>query len=303
MNLAYFGNPMRWLSRKAGITARHEAQLLAIGTLLSRQLQQGLQIRRLADAEFKIFSQWGDDGIIQWLVHTLDLECETFIEFGVEDYREANTRFLMMNNNWSGMVLDASRKNIAAIKSSEYFWKHNLIARQAFVDCENINRLLEESGLGENLGILHIDIDGNDYWIWDAIRPAAPQVVIVEYNAVLGNSRPISTPYESAFRRSKAHHSNLYFGASLPAFIHLANSKGYTFIGCNSAGNNAYFIRDDKLSSRLAPVVDSATFVDSKFRESRDAAGKLTYLHGTDRISEIKGLPVINVETGERELI
>ena len=75
-------------------------------------------INDIHQSEFKVFSQWGDDGMIQLLVNYLDIPkaAEKFVEFGVENYREANTRFLLINNNWSGLVIDGSKENIDYVK-------------------------------------------------------------------------------------------------------------------------------------------------------------------------------------------
>ena len=89
------------------LTKEDDTQLLALGTLLSNQ-QWAIPSDFLNDFEFKIFSQFGDDGIIQYLIKHLPIPNPTFIEFGVEDYLESTTRFLMINNGWSGFVLDSS---------------------------------------------------------------------------------------------------------------------------------------------------------------------------------------------------
>lgn len=119
-----------------------EHQTLMIGRLLSESTKTKKHIDSLSEVEFKVFSQFGDDGIIQWLVNNLEFPNKTFIEFGVEDYRESNTRFLMMNDNWSGLVMDGSESNIARIINSDYFWKYELFAKTVFIDLENINELL-----------------------------------------------------------------------------------------------------------------------------------------------------------------
>ena len=285
-------------SQPAAIT---EAPLLLLGRLLSESLKSKKNIASLREVEFKVFSQWGDDGIIQWLVHHLDFPNTTFIEFGVANYREANTRFLMMNDNWSGLVMDGSEKNLAQIVNAEYYWQYELQATCAFIDAGNINALIATSQLAAEVGLLHIDLDGNDYWIWKQIDAISPVVVILEYNAVFGNDRAITVPYDKLFLRTPAHHSNLYFGASLPALHQLSTSKGYGFIGCNSAGNNAYFVRRDKLNDTVREVSLQAGFMPSKFRESRNEARKLTHISGAARIELIRGLPVYNTATGKLE--
>jgi hypothetical protein len=278
-----------------------EHQLLMLGRLLSETVKSKKRIASLREVEFKVFSQWGDDGIIQWLVNNLEFPNKTFVEFGVENYRESNTRFLMMNDNWSGLVMDGAESNVAQIINSEYFWKYTLSAKAVCIDTDNINRLLSSSGLDKEVGILHVDLDGNDYWIWKEINVISPILVILEYNSVFGIDRAITTPYDKAFFRTNAHYSNLYFGASLRALHQLSADKGYAFIGSNSAGNNAYFVRNDKLHDSVQEVSLGSGYVLSMFRESRDRDGRLTYLTGRDRIEAIKGMPVYNIDTNQIE--
>src|SRR5687767_11515119 len=146
-------------------------------------------IRSLHEVEFQVFSQWGDDGIIQYLISKIDIPNKTFIEFGVENYKESNTRFLLINNNWSGLVIDGSKNNIDFIKQDIISWGFDIHAKHAFITKENINELLSEfinKGYDSEIGLLSIDIDGNDYWIWNEIKVVNPIIVVVEYNAVFG---------------------------------------------------------------------------------------------------------------------
>jgi len=253
-------------------------------------------IKCLSDVEFSGFSQWGEDGIIDWLVEQLPGIPRTFVEFGVGDYRESNTRMLLNLRNWHGFVMDGSAEHIANIKGQEVSWRFDLTAQCAFVDRDNINQLLGASGMSGNVGLLSIDVDGNDYWVWQAIETVSPAIVVCEYNAVFGDLRQISVPYQGDFQRTRAHHSNLYFGASLPALTELANQKGYVFIGTNSNGCNAFFVGKD-----VAPaVIDSITEITSfpsSIRESRDTSGQLTFSRGNERADIIKHLPIFDFES------
>ena len=98
-----------------------------------------------------------------------EIDNEFFVEFGVENYKEANTKFLMFNNNWSGFVMDGSTENIENLKKQDYFWKYDLKAKDVFITKENINDLLLEQNINPNVGLLHIDLDGNDYYIFNEI--------------------------------------------------------------------------------------------------------------------------------------
>ncbi|TDK42030.1 FkbM family methyltransferase [Algoriphagus formosus] len=280
---------------------KDETALLAMGKLLSNQ-QWGMTSTSINDYEFRIFSQFGDDGIIQYLIKHLEIKNKTFVEFGVEDYKESNTRFLMMNNLWSGFVMDGSATYMNSLPMQPWYWKHQLQHKAAFITCENINDLMAEVGFSD-LGLLHIDIDGNDYHVLEAMdfSKLNPAILIMEYNSVFGIERAISIPYKADFFRTAAHHSNLYFGASISALKHLADKKGYALIGGNLDGNNAYFVRKDLLNSKVKACSLEDAYRESQFMESRDETGKLTYLRGPERLQEIRGMEVLNVLTDQIE--
>lgn len=270
---------------------------IGVGTLLSRLNAGGPPPRRLADVEFQVFSQFGDDGIIQYLVHSLPIGERTFIEFGVERYVEANTRFLLVKDKWKGMVLDGSVENVRYIRDDPIYTAYDVHAEQAFISAENVNALFETHGFTGKIGLLSIDIDGMDYWVWRAVRIVDPAIVVIEYNSTFGPSRPIVVPYDATFLREKAHSSRLYYGASLAALQHLGQEKGYTFIGCNGNGNNAYFVRDDLADLPSVKGLERQ-FVDASFTEYRIGDRKI---RGSDRIRLLNGMQVHNVVTGATE--
>jgi len=246
---------------------------------------------------FGVFSQWDEDGILQYLIHNLPIKNKTFIEFGVENYEESNTRFLLLNDNWQGMVLDACEQDIRYIERDDFYWKYDLQVKQAWITRENIDDLLVGSGFGEHVGILSIDIDGNEYWVWEAIVSIRPLIVIVEYNSLF-DLQPVVVPYREDFQRTSAHHSNLYYGSSLAALAQLGQKKGYLLLGSNMWGHNAFFVRAD-VAGEFRGRAPEDVYVASNFRESRDEFGRLTYVRRDDRFKLIEALPVIHVGTGK----
>jgi hypothetical protein len=270
---------------------------LLTGRLLSSQVRASAKSFR--EAEFKVFSQFGDDGIIQYLIARLEIppELASFVEFGVQDYSESNTRFLLLNDNWRGLVMDGDQVNIESIRARDMYWRHDLTALCRWIDRDNINGILEDSGFSGPIGILSIDIDGNDYWVWQRIEAVQPAMVIAEYNSVFGARQAITVPYDPAFNRTRSHYSNLYWGASLPALASLGRSKGYALVGSNLAGNNAYFVHESYLGrGGVVALTAGQSYVESRFRESRDQRGQLTYLGGAARRQMIAGMPVYDIE-------
>lgn len=272
-----------------------------LGRMASWRVRSMEAISSLQEVEFKISSQWGEDGIIDWLIERANIPpaLHSFIEFGVEDYREANTRFLLQNRNWRGLIMDGSSAMLDAVKTDGLYWRQDLIAKPAFITRENINDLISSSGFTGDVGLLSIDLDGNDYWVWEAIDVVRPIICICEYNAVFGDVYPISTPYDPNFQRTQAHFSNLYFGASIEAIRLLGERKGYRFIGTTSAANDAFFVREDYAKHFIDSSLRSIKSLPSRAREARDISGRLSYVGGLERLQLISALPAVNTETGE----
>lgn len=249
-------------------------------------------ISKLSDVEFQVFSQFGDDGIIQWLIHKIDIPNKTFIEFGVESYIESNTRFLLINNNWQGLVIDGNSNHIESIKKDEISLYHHLFAKCAFITKDNINELLSNLPFDNEIGILSIDIDGNDYYIWKEINVINPIIIISEYNAHF-ELNPWTIPYKENFVRVHGCDEMNYWGVSLVSLCDLAEEKGYYFIGCNSAGNNAYFIRKDKIND-IKPLMPKEGYEFAKFRETfKNNGDRHSY---SERLDALKGNQVYNTQ-------
>lgn len=288
--------PRALLRALRGLQLREDVSAMLLGGLHADRVGS-LEARSLGEVEFRVYSQWGEDGILHYLLSRIDVSNEVFVEFGVQDYTEANTRFLLKRRNWTGLVLDSSAANVARIRKDPISEMYDLRSVAATVTAENINALIRGAGIEGDIGLLSVDIDGNDYWVWKAIDVISPRVVVCEYNSVFGDRHAITVPYDPGFERSAAHHSKLYFGASLPALRLLAREKGYVFVGCNTTGVNAFFVRSD-CAPPFAALAASARYVESKFRESRDRSGKNTFLSGRARLAEIADCAVFDVGSG-----
>jgi hypothetical protein len=269
-----------------------EAKMMT-ARLLIGEMKRNRDVSSFAEVEFKVFSQFGDDGIIQYLIHRIGIprELRTFVEFGVEDYGESNTRFLLMNDNWRGLIMDGSRTYMRRVKHSRYYWKHDLRTVAAFVTRDNIDELIGSNGFRGEIGLLSIDIDGNDFWVWQRLSVVRPWIVVAEYNSLFGAEHAVSIPYDYQFTRARAHYSNVYWGCSLKALDLVARKKGYAFVGCNSAGNNAYFVLEEKLGA-LQPIRPEEGYVAARFRESRDRSGRLTF---ASREEALRGLAELDI--------
>lgn len=206
--------------------------------------------------EFKFSSQNGEDGILLYLFSKVGILNKRFVEIGIGDGRECNTANLILNFGWSGLLIDGDDEQVhmAKLFHQEIGSHSDLKIAQCFVTKENINQLLLRNGLEDEIDLLSIDIDGNDYWIWKVITVINPRVVVIEYNASLGYDKSIVIKYDHNFVRHNYHPSGWYHGASLDALVKLANSRGYILVGCESNGVNAFFVRKDIAQGILSEV-------------------------------------------------
>lgn len=284
----------RYVKRMSSVPHKISRIQEALGRIEQRQIAQ--YCTNIGEAEFRAFSQWGEDGIIQYLVNNIQLDRKLFIEFGVENYTESNTRFLLINNNWSGLVIDGSEENINYIKNDVIYWSNNLKAEHSFITKDNINDLIVHNGVSGDIGLLSVDIDGNDYWIWKEIDCVSPRIVICEYNSLFGPTAKVTTPYDPAFVRDQAHFSKVYYGASIAALCDLAGEKGYSLVAANSAGNNVFFVRND-VRGGLKVVKPSEAYRQAQFREYHDENGILTFDDFANRLKKIQHLDIFDLDT------
>ena len=253
----------------------------------------------LWDAEVKVFSQWGEDGILDFICETLKISKPKFVEIGAGNFHECNSRFLAESRNASVVAIDARTDLVTEVKKMTVFWKTHIFPICEIVTPDNINVLL---GFARDkmagIDILSLDIDGNDYWVLDAAKLDKISVVVVEYNSLFGYSAEVSVPRDDLFNRKEKHFSCLYYGASLSAFIYSLSLKGFTFLGSNRACNNAFFVKNEKINAFSIEIpTNLELFVDSRVRESRDTSGSLSFLSGKDRLQIIETLPVVNVKS------
>ena len=208
----------------------------------------------LRNAEFKVYSKHGNDGLILYIFSKVGTTNHTFVEMGVEEGKECNTANLSLNFGWRGMLIDANKE---WLEGARRFYREKLGENASkvkivpcFITAENINQLLRDNGFQGEIDLLSIDIDGNDYWVWKAIDAVRPRVVVAEYNASFG-LKPITIKYNADFYYQRG---SSYFGASLEALVKLARLKGYILVGCDAHGHDAFFVRKDAAEGKFVEL-------------------------------------------------
>lgn len=201
-----------------------------------------MNLSDLAMFERKVHSQNGEDGVLEAIFAAIGVTNRYFVEFGCGDATECNTAFLL-DQGWHGLIMDCDgiSRNLSAFIHKEH------------VTAENINSLLKKYEVPAEFDLLSIDIDGNDYWVWQAMT-CRPRVVVIEYNAHVPHTERKAIAYDPSFRWN----GTSYFGANLRALKELGQEKGYMLVYCESTGTNAFFIRTNDLPpSFTAPSLEA----------------------------------------------
>ena len=187
-------------------------------------------------------SQNGEDGILLAIFDEIGVEHYRFIEFGIGNGEQCNAANLAKNFGWKGLMIEGNTTK--AQQASNFYQDDEVTVLNEFITKENINALFRQAGFEGEIDLLSVDIDGNDYWIWREIEAVNPRVVVVEYNSSFGLN-PVTVEYDPTFDRFSYHKSGLYHGMSLTAAEILGIEKGYSLIGTDSMGVNAFFVRND----------------------------------------------------------
>lgn len=201
-----------------------------------------------------VYSQNGEDGIISEIFNRIGTTNSTFVEFGVHGF-DNNSTFLL-HKKWGGLWIEGDRtsyeKLLQIIGEFEF---GRLKLKSAFITANNFEEVLSKEQVPGEFDLLSIDIDGNDYYVFESLTKYRPRVIIIEYNATFGPTEDIVIEYNPDFRWR----GDSYFGASLAAIVRMGKQKGYSLVCCDFSGSNAFLVRDDLLEGMFQEPYTSET--------------------------------------------
>ena len=264
------------------------------------------KIKNFSETSYKVYSQNGEDGFIDYLLFSLNIDKPKFVEIGVGTYKECNTRFLFERTAPEGLVIDCIKDLEKKIKKNIKFWKGDLTIVNELINTENILDILKKNNFHSEIDLFSLDIDGIDYWILEKLPENFSKICVIEYNSVFGDELEITVPNKDNFSRKDYHFSHLCYGMSLKALIKKMDEKGFIFISSNELNNNAFFVQkkyQSSLNIELPDINNLKRFTISNIRESRDQDQNLNYLRKDDRLKAIENCEVIDVSNKRNEKI
>lgn len=217
----------------------------AVAELLERY---DVSPKDLTRFELKAFSQNGEDGVIQEILRRIGVGSRSFIEFGIGDGSEGNCVFLAQVLGWQGVFAEgdsAAHERLAR----RYAHTRGVTPLNAYLEPQNIEAVLLAAGAEQQPTVLSIDVDGNDYYLWEALESLRPRVVVVEYNGAIDPYVPLVQPYSP-----RGPDGTAFFGASLAALESLGRRKGYRLVHTELAGVNGFFVREDLAADHFLPI-------------------------------------------------
>jgi hypothetical protein len=192
----------------------------------------------LGAAERQVFSQFGEDGVIERIFEVIEPTRKFVVEFGAHDgKRNSNARNLIANHGWSALLIEG-HPGRAQMLAHSYRRSTRVKTLEAWIFPGNVEILFEENGVPQDLDLLVIDIDSNDYYVWRAIHDFRPKVVMIESNLIFAPPQRMVIE----FHPMNYWDGTYYAGASLQSYYELAQKKGYELLHCMTAGPNVIFV-------------------------------------------------------------
>jgi hypothetical protein len=259
----------RPLEKAAGIAAQRDAladktspatkaALRSLYLGYRRQLTAGEPLPSVWETGLRVFSQYDEDGVILFLLAVLGTGTRRFVDLGAADgLRASNTANLALNFGFDGVFVESRGSDVA--DGVRFYESHPDTSASPprfvcdWITRENVNALVSGAGFTGEVDLLSIDVDGNDYWIWEALDCVEPRLVVIETHTELGKEDFIA-PYDPAFDWREAP-PGARIGASPAAMTRLAAERGYRPVGANLYGFNVIYARED-LIGEVLPVVE-----------------------------------------------
>lgn len=256
-----------------------DRQRIAIGLSKGAAMMAArhIDLTRPASWEFSGFSQNGEDGILDVLRKQLLDSNRYFVEIGAADGIENNTGWLLIAEKYSGILIEGSPHLVERAKRMVVGYSIGAEIHNMFVTTESVQDI-KAIAFHHDPDVFSLDIDGNDYYIAEAIFNSGfrPKIFVVEYNSVYGPQRSETVEYKADFVFTKAHPSHLYYGVSISGWRKFFLGHGYKFITVDRSGVNGFFVDPKWFNESFLNKIHGLEFAENKsqFKKFRKSSAE-----------------------------
>jgi len=277
------------VSSMPGIQNTQVEQVLMMNQYrLMKKLLSKDEMPSLNEVGFRVHSEFEEDGILLYIFSLIDTTNKRVVEICAGNGAQCMAANLIVNHGWEGLLFDGDERNIA--ESTKFFASHRStfalppIIKHAWITRENINELIGSADFKGEIDLLSLDIDGNDYYIMEAIDVVKPRVIICEVQNVIPSDLALTIPYREDFYYKDGKQHEEFRSVSLLAMTKLLNKKGYRLVGGHQYGFNAFFILNG-VGEDYFPEVSVESVYDNSF----------TKLRIEEAWEEVKDLPWVEI--------
>jgi hypothetical protein len=254
-----------------GQNTQVEQAIIANQYRLMKKLMAPGEMPSFRDVGFKVHSQFEEDGILLYIFSVIGTTNKRVVEICAGDGSECMAANLILNHGWEGLLFDGDKNSVDGginfYSANKSTFLHPPVFINAWLTRENVNHLIEENGFRNEIDLLSLDIDGNDYHIMEAINVIKPRVIICETHNVIPGNLALTIPYEPDFNKTNDLHPD-FMGASLLAMKKLLNKKGYRLVGSHKYGFNVIFMLNE-VGKDFFPEVSVESIHDNSFTKFR----------------------------------
>lgn len=246
--------------RNIDVESRNQQLQKVIVNQYRQSASQGIVVHAdIADAGFRCFSEFEEDGIILYVLSMIGMKTKKVVEMCCGDGSVCMATNLILNHQYDGFLFDGDAKNISSAKT---FFRRKWDCRlappklmQSWITKDNVNQLLTDAGVSGEVDLFSLDIDGNDYYVWEAISEIKPRLCVFETHDIIPGDLSLTIPYDPEFYCwNKPGAEKDFRSVSLLAMKKLSEAKGYRMIGAHRHGFNVFFLRND-IAPDLFPEV------------------------------------------------
>ncbi len=178
------------------------------------EVTEGVVPAEWGEVSQNVYSQFGEDGLLKAVFERIGTTNKQCFEVGAADGKWFSNSRRLIDNGWRAVLIEANEANWPELDKLDGVNGSVTVHGKAEPAGENsLDSILSICGFDQAIDLGVIDVDGQDYYLWNGMLKFRPRVMVVEYD-----------PFADA---NFIPELNGEGQAGMNAIISIAASKGY----------------------------------------------------------------------------